>query len=341
MSEASQRFHRYDPSIVYGEGPIPGRNIFGTSSPNWEHYLAQYRGNSENLAYTSVLNVAFTPLVYAFRNKMHTLHRGDFYMPSYLWGQEPKLRSYTPINFDAFTKIYNTISEKDCPAFQQFYVSEKNPDHPGSGPKVNHVLVPVGEYGPALALAALQAARATNACIHETMREECSKTNEEYEALMWNETYQNDQVIATLTDAVQTIAASYALLTAKKINGYEDNPLGIFLEVVRNKQLNLLAKESPLADIVPMSLNGVAYEETLEQTSAGNIHLSPRLLDFIRAEKAADRGKSIPQYRGEGCPAALENTPYMHHGQREVIRESGINLMAEVFYLYLDYFYRH
>ncbi len=200
------------------------------------------------------------------------------------------------------------------------------------------ITIPVGKYGRDVTLAVIQSIRAMYVVVPDLIRDQSeimSKSNREF---LFDKTFFHNPTL-TVTDSINSLGQAFmVLVNAGRIQGYEKDPVGLFRGLVDAKTFNQLSSLLALGDLARMNRYGVALKGALNPDT---LRLKPSVRDsLLRALRARPDQETDWRATNLGCPVARENTPVVREdGSKDVIGESGINLIARVFALYLEHYY--
>jgi hypothetical protein len=289
---------------------------------------------------SSILTAAFTPFTKEFTDKIasayppekmpglldnHCVDTGKY---SHLGDRKPVFRSVADSFFDTFERFceLNTFSE-----FGPRHKIRCNPD----------IAAPIGVYGEDFAQATVKAGGVLSILARGTMRQE----GYALECSQYGKAIDRDTFIEiphyTLAEGIQTITASIALLMAKGVTGYKEDPVGGLAHLIDQKVFQHFAAHAPSGVIIRMADHGLSFPSILTTDDDGKSLLSPELIRLLEKEKPYKAGSGQGRL-GYGCPVAIPHVPTVDpEGNVEIIESSGVQMAMALFFPYLDYFYTH
>ena len=278
----------------------------------------------------SVLNFVFTNLARTFNYEVREFtyqefagNYSDLFAAIPLEGREP-VREDADQHYRQWLRIaQQRDSVIEIPHYDELYMSrQRRITIPKKGGGPISIFSPVGEYGPELSIAVVQAARSMYGLVN-IIREECDEVNKKYRSVLRSGTFFEDANLI-MREAAGTTAATFSLLALRKDERYND-PLKLFEKLLDKNIFSPVGTISPFGLIIPMSLHGIAIPGGLDVDDSGDISLSEQAVEFFLEERRLrGQGKgSIGQTFG--CPAAPD----------------GIRYVAEIFYKALKYHYNN
>lgn len=261
------------------------------------------------------------------RHFVHTKYNGNFdamFESISPEGEAPELRPVDH-NYRTFITVGNEIYNIRGSQFEECYMStQRRIEVAEKGVGTTHIFSPVGEYGPELSIAIVQAARSTYSLVG-LIGEKCDEVNEQYREILKKGTFFEDAHII-MREAAGTIAAVFSLaVTKQKTPNYEDDPVGLFKQCIDDNVFVTTATISPFGLIVPMANHDLGFPTGLESNEEGHVSLSNETQAFLLEERRVRGFGKGSDKRTFGCPA----TP------------DGIRYVGEIFHKALRYHYNH
>jgi len=315
---------RYDPNVHTN----PGAYI----------NLAQGK-DKQRLRRGLVLAGYFTPLSKLLRDRLITLKdNSGLPIPNQLSGTEPLEGNYSD------TRGMNPWRKFGGIPIKNMHSGFNSTGHMNGDANFD-IHIPIGEYGSQLALSVSQAVRALYVIIPEMIRSESQQLLQQHRRFIVNNTYWKDPLYSML-DSTLSIAQAFAILSSDLNPHFREDPVGLFRKFIGKKTFNQYSRLLLFGDNAALAQNGFAFRHAVDpETFKLKPELISRLIqrqkhEFEMRNLAGEDRTSRDMRTIKGCPVAAENTPVKREdGTPDVIKESGINLTAEVFALYLEHYY--
>jgi hypothetical protein len=172
------------------------------------------------------------------------------------------------------------------------------------------LVVPIGHYGPPLALALLQAARAMDAIAVSDLEQSADALTKKYDRLLNDWTTQTTALRSTLA-GISTFAGVAGLLTYHAVPGM--SALALLDAIEEGLLFDRLAK-APVAVLGPMFFYGLVPRPAVRMIDERKrLVLSAPLERILRDTKFIDSSWIVPPAQGrpthKGCPIALRHLP--------------------------------
>lgn len=302
-------------------GPKPAQ-----SSLEYKSYIDS-SPEHQDIRTTQVIAEIFNPLVKEFADRVGIIDEKKLISISPM-GEIPVIRDYIE---DQWYYEPCAFNNKILPSVDSYYHSFQE-----AGIGNLSLIVPIGEYGETLGYASTVAGMVLLRLLDETMHEPCNSADENYGWLLHSETFQRN-TLDTLREGVQTTAATFAILTAQKVEGFEDDPITLYKQLVNSNVVNQLAAKLPFGKILPMANRGKRFIDPLNVIE-GKVSLSSGLLKDLNKERNDALQQARPGARAKGCPATRK-TIELAIDPAIPERESGVNLLAVLYVDCVEYYY--
>ena len=316
----SSEFHRFNPAEE-------------TSADYLALLPADWR--LRNLGRSLVLSSVYTPLAESlYIDVTAGTQNGVPPIPEELSGAEPmreRIRDKVAVDIDGIA-LWSNADE-----YGNRYRYESD-DHGDVGDLLT-IRTPVGRYGERFAWAVTQATRAMYSVAIDKLTPETQELNSEHKKVAGKLTFFADS-LHTILDSINSVGQSFYVLTnAQNFPGYENDPVGRFRELIKTKTFNAMAHIVPLGEVASNNRMGLSYLEAIDPSSlAFRKEFREAMLRYRGNFESRNRSRS-PRQTFAGCPVARENTLTERDGELHVVKPSGINLVAEAFAAYLDYYF--
>ncbi len=208
------------------------------------------------------------------------------------------------------------------------------------------VTIPVGEYGPELAV---KIYNVVQILLSKTtiLKEKSIEMVKAHEDLFAKTARGSDAKVLedmglaaykTMQEGIVTLGQAIATLTLEKVPGYEDDPDRLIEDLLFKQLPNKLAYLAPPAYIGPFSLAGVMIKGLMQKNGQGELTLNPDILDVFAASKnQVVLNLSVNEVHKNFMPAGGRGCPVSFKGQE--IKQSGVNELSGVFLeIYKDNF---
>lgn len=206
------------------------------------------------------------------------------------------------------------------------------------------IQIPIGEYGMYLGWAIMDATRAVYHLISDSMKEECSRIDRMYKDFIDDESLTRETAqghsIYTLIEGAHTIGTTLALLTLRRVPGFEEDPLSLIHRIHEDNILNELSQRAPSGLLAPMAREGIAWARSpLEfDIESSTLRLTEEAKQLLTESKVIHTQirPSSPAFRHRGCPAGKTEVVGT---DGEIHSRTGIDYLTDILLRQLDYQY--
>lgn len=188
----------------------------------------------------------------------------------------------------------------------------------GQGYIAGHTAVPVGGYGEGFAQSLLQATLTVQTAFNvdkldsflqltsESHLEDIKHHLARYYIDKPDSVY--DAAIATFYEGLVTVVGAIAMLTSRKVVGYND-PYILTKDIVSRGIVERYARITPPGLIGPMTLLGAGYKEPLVRDPNGELELNPELYSQLKKARSvyATKPQTRTHFLKKMCPVSDEN----------------------------------
>jgi hypothetical protein len=145
-----------------------------------------------------------------------------------------------------------------------------------------NVIVPVGEYGEEYAKKLAQATIITMEAAEVAIKENAGRVAAEHSKLLQEHTARGAEkkdgpnahsTALTIQEGILSIMQTVSLLTAEKVEGYDD-PAKLLNDVVENGLIEKITRLVPPALVGPLAIDGQRFANPLERDEDGKLQLT-------------------------------------------------------------------
>ena len=193
------------------------------------------------------------------------------------------------------------------------------------------VVMPIGAYGSEFAESLLKTTLYTIERADMSCGELADQLAEGHEELIKMHTVRGsaanegrtpgNALLANLEEGALSIAQSLALLTAQKVEGYDD-PMKLSRAIIENGLIEQFTRAVPMGLVGPFVLSGCFFRDAVQKTDTG-VRLNPEVMELIKLWRHKQIGEAmlqwakynkfigmgmdspIPSVTGLPCPAAF------------------------------------
>jgi len=171
--------------------------------------------------------------------------------------------------------------------------------HAQSKNLTSSLVMPVGEYGAEFAQRAVATTALIQAAAHRSIHQLAGQVTEGHEATLHEYTARAHEApeataettMETLQEGIMTIMQSVAILTAEKVDGYDD-PIALLEDIVKSGLIERLARYTPMGFVGPMAISGRYMPNSLVRTETGLV-FSEDFEEFLRERRDKYMGEYV------------------------------------------------
>jgi hypothetical protein len=256
-------------------------------------------------------------------------------------GEEPKLTRYAGSIADRWSELRKDVAGDDELFKRADKVVESRQQIPGE----EHIhgldiVVPVGAYGPEMAIALTEAARVMHAVGIDQLRANADALTYQHYRTIMDWTFQED-VLKALLEGNGTFSGTAGILAHRKVPGMDGEQL---LDAIQVSSLFDRGAKGPLGVVGPMFFNGILPKNSVEDAANGKLKLAKEFDQIVKATRNGRKDDlvSSPQTRQthKGCPVAVRSLAVEREDGQYVKTETFITTLGRDYIKLAKRFYR-